>query len=159
MLNHNESSRTRLTQRKFHLLYIKIGEVSHVKFDPCLKVSNEYLRFPRYIISHVLFAWVTQLHWYTEGDSMFKSIFVHENCSVFFIQISLKFDATGPTIFYASIGLDNLSPVRHEAIIWTNDELDYRHINSSLGLSELRRQAVCRNNSAWVLFYSLLRRC
>ena len=39
---------------------------------------------------------------------------------------------------YASIGSDNGSaPNRRQAIIWTNDDLGYRCINASLGLTEL----------------------
>ena len=70
-------------------------------------------------------------------DDIFKCILLNSNV-IILIEISQKFVPQGPIINIIIIGLDNgLAPNRRQAIIWTNDGLDYWCIYASLGLNEL----------------------
>ena len=64
------------------------------------------------------------------ADDIFVCIFLNENIWIV-MKISLKFVHRGP--------IDNMTamaPNRRQVIIWTNDELGYRHVSASLGLNE-----------------------
>ena len=72
------------------------------------------------------------------GRHFADDIFVNEKFCIL-IKISLRFVPKGPIDNNPAFGLDNgLAPTRRQAIIWTNVEPIYWHINAARWGDELR---------------------